>query len=127
VFSVTVSDHMMVAHSLPGEVFGPAQGLHGATYVVEATFRAEKLDADGVVLDIGAAAAQLRTVLAGLEYRNLDDLPEFTGVTTTTEVLAQAIGDRLADWAATVPHALAGVAVTLRESPVAWASYERAL
>jgi 6-pyruvoyl-tetrahydropterin synthase len=127
VFSVTVSDHMMVAHSLPGEVFGPAQQLHGATYVVEATFRAEKLDADGVVIDIGAAAGQLRTVLAALEYRNLDDLPEFAGVTTTTEVLAQAIADRLAGWTGTVAHPLSGIGVTLRESPVAWASYERSL
>ena len=126
-FSVTVSDHMMVAHSLPGEVFGPAQALHGATYVVEVTFRAEKLDADGVVIDIGLASSRLRTVLAALEYRNLDDLPEFAGVTTTTEVLAQTIADRLADWAAAEPLSVSGITVTLRESPVAWASYERSL
>jgi 6-pyruvoyl-tetrahydropterin synthase len=127
VFSVTVSDHMMVAHSLPGEVFGPAQGLHGATYVVEATFRAEKLDEFGIVVDIGRAASQLRTALAALEYRNLDDLPELAGLTTTTEVLAQVIADRLADWAGGEQHSLAGIVVTLRESPVAWASYERSL
>ncbi len=126
-FSVTVSDHMMVAHSLRGEVFGPAQALHGATYVVEATFRAEQVDSHGIVVDIGLAAVQLRAVLARLEYRNLDDLPEFAGMTTTTEVLAQAIADRLAEWAQTEPHPLIGLTVTLRESPVAWASYERLL
>src|SRR5690349_5982336 len=100
---------MMVAHSLPGEVFGPAQGLHGATYVVEVTFRAEQLDANGVVVDIGRASAQLRTVLAALEYRNLDELPEFAGVTTTTEVLAKAVSDRLAGWARGEPHPLDGL------------------
>ena len=123
-FSVTVSDHMMVAHSLRGEVFGPAQALHGATYVVEATFRAEQVDSNGIVVDIGLAAVQLRAVLARLEYRNLDDLPEFAGLITTTEVLAHAIADRLADWARTEPHPLISLTVTLRESPVAWASYE---
>src|SRR5580765_6405915 len=115
---------MMVAHSLPGEVFGPAQALHGATYVVEATFRAEQVDSNGIVVDIGLAAVQLRAVLARLEYRNLDDLPEFAGLITTTEVLAHAIADRLADWARTEPHPLISLTVTLRESPVAWASYE---
>jgi 6-pyruvoyl-tetrahydropterin synthase len=132
VFSVTVRDHMMIAHSLRGEVFGPAQRLHGATYVIDATFRRSELDADGVVVDIGRAAEELRAVVAELNYRNLDDEPAFAGMTTTTEVLAQVIADRLADRV----HAgrlgdrareLDGLAVTLHESHVASASYERAL
>jgi 6-pyruvoyl-tetrahydropterin synthase len=131
VFSVTVSDHMMVAHSLAGDVFGPAQRLHGATYVVEASVHSATLDRHGVVVDIGAAAAQLRAVLAELEYRNLDDVPELAGLTTTTEVLAQVVADRLAarleDTGATDTDRLTGLTVTLRESPVAWASYERRL
>lgn len=131
-FSVTVRDHMMVAHSLRGEVFGPAQQLHGATYVVDATFRGASLDADDVLVDIGRAGENLREVLAGLTYRNLDDHPSFEGVNTTTEVMARAVADGLA---ARV-HAgslgdgarrLAGITVTLRESHVAWASYERDL
>jgi 6-pyruvoyl-tetrahydropterin synthase len=132
VFSVTVRDHVMIAHSLPGEVFGPAQRLHGATYVVDAAFRRAELDADGIVVDIGRAAAGLRAVLADLNYRNLDDEPDFAGVTTSTEVLARTIADRLADRI----HAgalgdgareLDGLAVTLHESHVVWATYERAL
>ena len=131
-FSVTVRDHMMVAHSFRGEVFGPAQRLHGATFVVDATFRRATLDADGIVVDIGRAAEELRAILAALNYRNLDDEPEFAGVNTTTEVLAQVVADRLADRV----HAgalgegargLAAIAVTLHESHVAWASYERPL
>ncbi len=124
-FSVTVRDHMMVAHSLRGEVFGPAQRLHGATFVVDATFRREALDDDGVVVDIGRATAELRAVLADLGYRNLDDEPSLAGVNTTTEVLAKLVADRLADRMG--GQGLEGILVTLRESHVAWASYERPL
>src|SRR2546423_3332802 len=95
-FSVTVRDHMMIAHSLRGEVFGPAQRLHGATYVVDATFRRADLDADGIVVDIGRAAAALRAVLSELGYRNLDDEPDLAGTNTTTEALAKLVADRLA-------------------------------
>jgi 6-pyruvoyl-tetrahydropterin synthase len=125
VFSVTVRDHMMIAHSLRGEVFGPAQRLHGATYVVDATFRRATLDADGIVIDIGRAAEALRAVLDELGYRNLDDEPELAGVNTTTEALAQVVADRLAD--RVQGDGLDGLMVTLRESHVAWASYERPL
>jgi 6-pyruvoyl-tetrahydropterin synthase len=97
VFSVTVRDHMMIAHSFRGEVFGPAQRLHGATYVVDATFRRAELDADGIVVDIGRAAEQLHEVLAELTYRNLDDEPAFEGMNTSTEALARVVADRLAD------------------------------
>jgi 6-pyruvoyl-tetrahydropterin synthase len=132
VFSVTVRDHIMIAHSFRGEVFGPAQRLHGATFVVDATFRRANLDADGIVVDIGAATDALRAVLADLNYRNLDDEPDFAGVNTTTEVLARVIADRLADRArdgglGAGARELDGLVVTLRESHVAWASYERAL
>ena len=131
-YSVTVRDHMMIAHSLRGEVFGPAQRLHGATYVVDATFRRANLDADGIVLDIGRAAEALRAVVGELGYRNLDDVAAIAGTNTTTEVLARFIADRLADRARAGelgPGAqeLEGIVVTLRESHVAWASYERAL
>ena len=130
-FSVTVRDHVMIAHSLRGAVFGPAQQLHGATYAVEATFRSERLSSDGIVVDIGAAAAELRRVLAGWNLRNLDDHPDFEGVNTTTEVLARTLADHLADAAlggalGDASH-LTGVAVALQESPVAAAAYERAL
>jgi 6-pyruvoyl-tetrahydropterin synthase len=129
-FSVTVSDHMMVAHSLRGEVFGPAQSLHGATYVVEATFRREALDPDGVVVDIGLATDQLHEVLGQLGYRNLDEDPSLAGRNTTTEVLAQVVADRLAERVRAgalgeAAQGLAGISVTLRESPVAWATFER--
>jgi 6-pyruvoyl-tetrahydropterin synthase len=132
VFSVTVRDHMMIAHSLKGEVFGPAQRLHGATYVVDVTFRRATLDADGIVLDIGRAAEALHAVVGDLSYRNLDDEAVFAGANTTTEVLAQVIADRLADRARTGDlgdgaRELDGLVVTLRESHVAWASYERPL
>jgi 6-pyruvoyl-tetrahydropterin synthase len=132
VFSVTVRDHMMIAHSFRGEVFGPAQRLHGATYVVDATFRRAALDADNIVVDIGRAAEQLHAVLGELTYRNLDDEPAFAGKNSTTEALAQVIADRLAESV----HAgelgdgargLDGLVVTLHESHVAWASYERPL
>ena len=96
-FSVTVRDHMMIAHSLRGETFGPAQRLHGATYVVDATFRRAELDADGVVVDIGRATEELRAVLSELSYRNLDDEPALAGMNTTTEALARLIADRLAE------------------------------
>src|SRR5215212_7039107 len=132
VFSVTVRDHMMIAHSFRGEVFGSAQRLHGATYVVDATFRRAALDADGIVVDIGRAAEELRAVVAELNYRNLDDEPAFAGVNTSTEALARVIADRLAErvQAGALGGAAAqldGLVVTLRESHVAWASYERAL
>jgi 6-pyruvoyl-tetrahydropterin synthase len=124
-FSVTVRDHIMVAHSFRGEVFGPAQRLHGATFVVDATFRRAELDADGIVIDIGRAAGELAAVLDQLNYRNLDDDPALAGTNTTTEVLARVIADRLAE---RLPDSgLAGIAVTLHESHVAWASYERTL
>ena len=124
-FSVTVRDHTMVAHSLRGETFGPAQRLHGATYAVEVTFRRGELDADGVVVDIGRASEELRAVLAELDYRNLDDEPSLAEVNTTTEALARVIADRLAERVEGL--GLDGLVVTLRESPVASASYERAL
>jgi 6-pyruvoyl-tetrahydropterin synthase len=132
VFSVTVRDHMMIAHSLRGEVFGPAQRLHGATYVVDATFRRATLDADGIVVDIGRAADALREVVGGLSYRNLDDEAGFAGANTTTEVLARFVADQLADRVRAGAlgdgaRELEGITVTLRESHVAWASYERPL
>ncbi|PZG13350.1 hypothetical protein C1I95_23850 [Micromonospora craterilacus] len=131
-FSVTVRDHIMVAHSFRGEVFGPAQRLHGATFVVDATFRRPDLDDDGIVVDIGLAIEQLKAVLGELNYRNLDDEPAFAGTNTTTEVLARTIADRLADRVhagdfGAGAHGLAGITVTLHESHVAWASYERTL
>jgi 6-pyruvoyl-tetrahydropterin synthase len=130
VFGVTVRDHMMVAHSLSGDVFGPAQRLHGATLVVDATFRGNTLDDDDILIDIARASDELRRVVADLSYRNLDDEPTFAGTNTTTEVLARHVADRLAERVragALGPSAqVSGIAVTLHESPVAWASYERA-
>jgi len=132
VFSVTVRDHIMIAHSFRGEVFGPAQRLHGATFVVDATFRRAELDADNIVVDIGRATQELNAVLGQLNYRNLDDEAAFAGMNTSTEALARVIADRLAERV----HAgalgegargLAGITVTLHESHIAWASYERAL
>jgi 6-pyruvoyl-tetrahydropterin synthase len=132
VFSVTIRDHMMIAHTLRGEVFGPAQRLHGATYVVDATFRRATLDADGVVVDIGRAAEALRAVVGEFDYRNLDDEADFAGLNTTTEALARVVADRLADRARAGALGdgaleLDGLVVTLHESHVAWASYERPL
>jgi 6-pyruvoyl-tetrahydropterin synthase len=132
VFSVTVRDHMMIAHSLRGDVFGPAQRLHGATYVVDATFRRAEVDADGIVVDIGRATDALHAILGDLSYRNLDDEPDFAGTNTTTELLAKVVADRLADRAKAGDlgegaREVDGLMVTLRESHVAWASYERAL
>lgn len=124
-FTVTVRDHMMIAHSFRGEVFGPAQRLHGATYVVDAAFRRGELDADGIVVDIGAAATALAEVVGELSYRNLDDEPAFAGMNTSTEALAKVVADRLADRFTGL--GLAGLTVTLHESHIAWASYERPL
>jgi 6-pyruvoyl-tetrahydropterin synthase len=123
---------MMVAHSFAGEVFGPAQRLHGATYVVDAAFRRAELDDDGVVVDIGAAARLLHDVLGELTYRNLDDDPDLAGTNTTTEALARVIADRLAlriRNGALGPggNGLETLTVTLHESHVAWASYDRPL
>ena len=131
-FSVTVRDHLMIAHSFRGEVFGPAQQLHGATFVVDATFKRESLDADNIVVDIGRAAEQLRAIVGQLSYRNLDDDAEFADTNTSTEFLAQVIADRLADRIAAGDlgdgaRDLTGLAVTLHESHIAWASYERTL
>jgi 6-pyruvoyl-tetrahydropterin synthase len=132
VFSVTVRDHMMIAHSFHGEVFGPAQQLHGATYVVDATFGRAQLDADNIVVDIGRASEELHAVLAELTYRNLDEESAFAGMNTSTEALAKVVADRLAqrieagalgDGA----RELDALTVTLHESHIAWASYERPL
>jgi 6-pyruvoyl-tetrahydropterin synthase len=128
-YSLTVRDHLMIAHSLRGAVFGPAQNLHGATYVVDVTFRRPELDIDGVVVDIARAREVFSDVLRALGYRNLDEEPAFAGQNTTTEFLAREIFDRfvqaiedgrLGDGG----HGIASVEVTLRESHVAWASYE---
>ncbi|MEE1754588.1 6-pyruvoyl trahydropterin synthase family protein [Streptomyces sp. SP18CS02] len=131
-FSVTVREHLMIAHSFRGEVFGPAQRLHGATYLVDATFRRVELDADNIVVDIGLATKELAGVVAEFNYRNLDDESEFAGVNTSTEFLAKVIADRLADRVHTGAlgegaRGLTGLTVTLHESHIAWAAYERAL
>jgi 6-pyruvoyl-tetrahydropterin synthase len=132
VFSVTVRDHMMIAHSFRGDVFGPAQRLHGATFVVDATFRRAELDADDIVVDIGRDGRELSAVVGELNYRNLDDEPAFAGMNTSTEALARVIADRLADRVHSGAlgdgaRGLAGIMVTLHESHLAWASYERPL
>ena len=130
-FSVTVRDHFMIAHSLRGEAFGSAQQLHGATYIVDATFWRRDLDHNGTVLDIGRASEELRSVLAGLNYRNLDDDPEFAETNTSTEALARVVADRLAErmqsGALGDTAGIEKLTVTLRESHVARASYERTL
>lgn len=131
-FSVTVRDHVMIAHSFKGEVFGPAQRLHGATYVVDATFRRAELDADNIVVDIGRASEELHSVLAELNYRNLDDESAFAGANTSTEALARVVADRLAERVhagalGDAARELDGLIVTLHESHIAWASYERPL
>ncbi len=120
-YAVTVRTSAMIAHSLPREVFGPAQGLHGATYVMEATFRSRELDENGIVVDIGAASEALEAIAGELRYRNLDDHPSFVGVLTTTEVLTRWVADQLL--ATAVGQSVEGLEVTLRESPDAWASY----
>jgi 6-pyruvoyl-tetrahydropterin synthase len=129
VYSLNVRDHFMIAHSFHGEVFGPAQRLHGATYVVDATFRRAELDADGLVVDIGRAGDRLKEIMAELSYRNLDEEPAFTGQNTTTEFLARVIFDRLARAArdgalGDGARGLTAICVTLHESHVAWGSYE---
>lgn len=129
-YRVTVRDHIMIAHSFSGEVFGPAQALHGATYVVDAGFAGEELDTDGIVVDIGRASQQLRNVLDELNYRNLDEDPSLAGQNTSTEVLARVIADRLAARIAAGElgaggQALAEIEVTLHESHIARASYTR--
>ena len=132
-FCLTVRDHIMVAHSFTGDVFGPAQRLHGATFVVDLELRSVDLDADGIVADIGLVSGLLKAVLEPLNYRNLDELPEFTGRNTTTEVLAreicQRVRERIRDGALgeEAKTALASLRVTLRESHLAWASYEAGL
>jgi 6-pyruvoyl-tetrahydropterin synthase len=131
-YSVTVRDHVMIAHSFRGEVFGPAQRLHGATFVVDATFSGEELDGDGIVVDIGRAGEELHAVLADLNYRNLDEEPALSGQNSTTERVARLVADRLAERIADgalgpAARELAGLKVTLHESHVAWASYERTL
>jgi 6-pyruvoyl-tetrahydropterin synthase len=128
-FSVCVRDHFMIAHSFRGDVFGPAQQLHGATYVVDVEFKREELDSDGIVVDIGRASQALRVVLSELNFRNLDDEPLFRGRNTTTEFLAFAIFERMAAeiGAGAIGEEAAGLAalrVTLHESHVAWAAYE---
>jgi 6-pyruvoyl-tetrahydropterin synthase len=131
-FSITVRDHIMIAHSFRGEVFGPAQRLHGATFLVDATFRRAELDADNIVVDIGLATRELGGIVGDLNYRNLDDDPVFAETNTSTEFLAKVIADRLAERVHTGAlgdgaRGLAGITVTLHESHVAWASYERGL
>ncbi|MFO1425881.1 MAG: 6-carboxytetrahydropterin synthase [Steroidobacteraceae bacterium] len=131
-YSLGVREHVMIAHSLRGEVFGPAQRLHGATYVVDAEFRRARLDADGLVVDIGRATEALRAVLAEFAYRNLDELPAFAGRNTTTEFLAQAVHARLSARirAGELGAGAAGIdslRIVLHESHVAWAAYEAPL
>ncbi|KRF35565.1 6-carboxytetrahydropterin synthase [Terrabacter sp. Soil810] len=128
-FSVTVRDHMMIAHSFRGEVFGPAQRLHGATFVVDVTFRGPELDRDDILVDIGLATRHVREVVGALGYRNLDDDPDFAGVNTSTEVLARTVAERVADRVRAgdlggATDQVTGLVVTLHESHVAWASYE---
>ena len=128
-YSVCVRDHFMIAHSFRGAVFGPAQRLHGATYVVDVEFRRRELDADGIVVDIGKAGDTLKAVLADLNFQNLDELPAFTGRNTTTEFLARVIFDRMLDAIARgelgpTAGEIEAARVTLHESHVAWASYE---
>ena len=131
-YSVNVRDHFMIAHSFQGAVFGPAQRLHGATYIVDLEMRREQLDPDGIVVDIGLATQVLREVLGAINFRNLDEEPDFKGRNTTTEFMAKVVFDRVAARicdGALGPHAgaLAQLRVTLHESHVAWAAYEGAL
>jgi 6-pyruvoyltetrahydropterin/6-carboxytetrahydropterin synthase len=130
-YSLNVRDHFMIAHSFEGEIFGPAQRLHGATYVVDATFRRAELDEDGLVVDIGLASDLLKRTLAAMNYRNLDEEPDFSGKNTTTEFLAREIFERIAKAIRAgelgeSAHGLSGVCITLHESHVAWGSYEAA-
>jgi 6-pyruvoyl-tetrahydropterin synthase len=129
-YALAVSDHIMIAHSFKGEVFGPAQQVHGATYTVEAEFKSERLDSHGLVCDIGLALAQLKEVLAVFNYRNLDELHELAGINTTTEFMAAEIHRRLKGrihagaLGPDAPSQLVALKVVLRESPVAWASFD---
>ncbi|PSM42932.1 hypothetical protein C6Y14_12135 [Streptomyces dioscori] len=129
-FSITVRDHMMIAHSFRGQVFGPAQRLHGATFVVDAMFRRPELDDDNIVVDIGLATSELGAVLSDLNYRNLDEEQQFDQVNTSTEYLAKVIADRLTDRIhqgalGEGARGISELSVTLHESHIAWASYER--
>ncbi len=131
-YSLNVRDHFMIAHSFQGEIFGPAQRMHGATYVVDATFRRPELDDDGLVVDIGLAASKLREILDAMNYRNLDEMSEFEGRNTTTEFLAKEIWDRLvaALHAGELGEGARGITtirVRLNESHVAWGAYEGAV
>jgi 6-pyruvoyl-tetrahydropterin synthase len=131
-FAVEVRDHIMIAHSFHGELFGPAQALHGATFVIDAAFMSEKLDANGVVVDIGRAHEALKAILGPLNYRNLDDAPEFKGANTTTEFLTRYIYERLAEAARAgnlgrADRELAVIRVTISESHIARAWYEAPL
>jgi 6-pyruvoyl-tetrahydropterin synthase len=130
-FTVTVRDHMMIAHSFTGELFGPAQRLHGATFIVDATFEAAELDTNGVVVDIGRATVALAEITGLLTYRNLDEDPDFAGSNTTTEVLCKAIADRLVrrlfDGSLENDHRVQALTITLHESHIAWASYSRSV
>ena len=128
-FSVTGRDHIMIAHSFRGEVFGPAQRLHGATFVVDVTFRGPELDEDDILVDIGLATEHVHEVVGALSYRNLDDEPAFEGVNTSTEVLARTVADRVAERVRVgdlggARDRVTALVVTLHESHVAWASYE---
>ncbi|BCW04583.1 6-carboxytetrahydropterin synthase [Arthrobacter sp. NtRootA1] len=124
-FSLTVRRHFMIAHSLPREAFGPAQGLHGATFVAEVTFHRADLNEDAIVLDIGAAGGILEEILEDLNYKNLDEHPAFKGKLSTTEALAKHIADAVAAHITDTPDgaALNGIDVVLRENPDAWAGY----
>lgn len=131
-YSVCVRDHVMIAHSFQGEVFGPAQRMHGATYVVDTEFRRPALDADGLVVDIGLATQALREALEPLAFRNLDELPEFAGANTTTEFLARVLWERLVAAIAAgklgpAAHGVTALRVVLHESHVAWAAFEAPL
>lgn len=131
-YSVCVREHMMIAHSFQGDVFGPAQRLHGATYLVDVEFRRRELDADSIVVDIGRAGAELKSIIAALNYRNLDDMPEFRGRNTTTEFMAKELFDRVAASirAGKLGEGARGIEslrVTLHESHVAWAAFEGSL
>jgi len=129
-YSLAVSDHVMIAHSFVGDIFGPAQRLHGATYAVEVEFRRQELDADGLICDIGKALDTLKAVLGEINYRNLDEVPGFKGRNTTTEFLAGDIFRRMKTRIVAgalgpdIAPALASMRVMLRESPVAWAAFE---
>ncbi|MCK0751464.1 6-pyruvoyl trahydropterin synthase family protein [Chromohalobacter japonicus] len=131
-FSLTVRDHFMIAHSFNGETFGPAQRLHGATYVVDVAFKRPELDRDDLIVDIGLASQTLSRVLSELNFNNLDDVPEFQGRNTTTEFMAKVVFERLAHAIrqgelGETGHGLTALGVTLHESHIAWANYEGAI